>query len=111
MSDKLLTKHDLEFISLERGYTGLYESTLVKMPYCRKSHVAAKIVKLLHRYKIALSLKYYYCFNINTLTLSFLLLSSADNLCKQLGSRSGQLDITLALIRIHTVKHSVSVPK
>ena len=41
MSVKLLTEHHLEFISLKVGYTGSSESTLVKMPHCWKSHVAA----------------------------------------------------------------------
>ena len=41
MSIKLLTKQHLEFLSLQWGCTGLSESTLVKMPHCWKSHVAA----------------------------------------------------------------------
>ena len=44
MSVKLLTEHNLEFLSLEGGCTGLSESTLVKMPHCWKSHAAALIV-------------------------------------------------------------------
>ena len=43
MSDKLLTEHHLEFLSLKGGYTGLSKSTLVKMPHCWKSHVMAHI--------------------------------------------------------------------
>ena len=43
MTVKLLTEQHLEFLSLERGYTGSSESTLVKMPYCWKSHVATQI--------------------------------------------------------------------
>ena len=42
MSVNLLTEHHLEFLSLKRGCTGLSESTLVKMPHCWKSHVAAQ---------------------------------------------------------------------
>ena len=38
---KLLTEHHLEFLSLKGGCTGSSESTLVKMPHCRKSHVTA----------------------------------------------------------------------
>ena len=38
---KLLTEHDLEFLNLKGGCTGLSESTLIKMPHCWKSHVAA----------------------------------------------------------------------
>ena len=41
MNVKLLTEHHLEFLSLKGGYTGWYESTLVKMPHCRKSCVTA----------------------------------------------------------------------
>ena len=35
---KLLTEHHLEFLSLKGGCIGSSESTLVKMPYCWKSH-------------------------------------------------------------------------
>ena len=41
MSVKLLTEHHLEFVSLKGGCTGSSDSTLVKMPHCWKSHVAA----------------------------------------------------------------------
>ena len=37
MSVKLLTEHNLEFLSLKADCTGLSESTLVKMPHCWKS--------------------------------------------------------------------------
>ena len=40
MNIKLLTKHHLEFLSLTGGCTCSFESTLVKMPHCWKSHVA-----------------------------------------------------------------------
>ena len=40
---EVLTEHFLEFLSLKGGCTGLSESTLVKMPHCWKSHVAAQI--------------------------------------------------------------------
>ena len=43
MSVKLLTEHYLEFLSLKGGCTGSSESTLVKMPHCWKSHIAAHI--------------------------------------------------------------------
>ena len=45
---KLLTEHHLEFLSLKGGCTGSSESTLVKMPNCWKSHVAAQIPYLLN---------------------------------------------------------------
>ena len=41
MSVKLLTEHHLEVLSLKEGCTDLSESTLVKMPHFRKSHVTA----------------------------------------------------------------------
>ena len=41
MSVKLLTEHHLEFLSLKGGCRGSSKSTLVKMPHCWKSHVAA----------------------------------------------------------------------
>ena len=44
MSVKLLTEHRLEFVSLKGGCTGSSESTLVKMPHCWKSHVAAQFM-------------------------------------------------------------------
>ena len=40
---KLLNEHHLEFLSLKGGCRGWSESTLVKMPHCWKSHVAAQI--------------------------------------------------------------------
>ena len=43
MSVKLLTEHNLEFLSLKGGGTGSSESTLVKMPHCWKSHVTAQL--------------------------------------------------------------------
>ena len=41
MSVKLLIEHHLEFLSLKGGDIGSSESTLVKMPHCLKSRVAA----------------------------------------------------------------------
>ena len=38
---KLLTEHDLAFLSLKGGGTGSSESTLVKISNCWKSHVTA----------------------------------------------------------------------
>ena len=42
MSNKLLTEHGLELLSLKVGYTGSSESTLVKMPHCWKSRAMAQ---------------------------------------------------------------------
>ena len=41
---KLPTEHHLEFLSLKTGCKDSSESTLVKMPNCRKSHVAAHLL-------------------------------------------------------------------
>ena len=43
MSVKLLTEHHLEFLSLKGGCTGSFESIVVKMPHCWKSHVVAHL--------------------------------------------------------------------
>ena len=43
MSVMLLTEHHLEFLRLKGGYTDSSESTLVKIPHCWKSHVAAQL--------------------------------------------------------------------
>ena len=44
MSVKLATEHHLEFLCLKGGCTGLYESTLVKIPHCWKSYVTAHFI-------------------------------------------------------------------
>ena len=41
---KLLTEHHLEFLSLTGGCRGSYESTLVKMSNCWKSHAGAHYI-------------------------------------------------------------------
>ena len=46
MTVELLTEHHLEFLSLIGGFTGSYETTLVKMPRCWKSHVTAQFCRL-----------------------------------------------------------------
>ena len=40
---KLLTEHNLKFLSLRGGYRGSSESIHVKMPHCWKSHALAQI--------------------------------------------------------------------
>ena len=45
MSVKLLTEHRLEFLSFKGDCIGSFESTLVKMPHCWKSHVPANFYK------------------------------------------------------------------
>ena len=41
---KLLTKHNLECLSLKGGCRGSSESTHVKMPHCWKSHALAQLI-------------------------------------------------------------------
>ena len=45
MSVKLPTEHHLEFLRFNGGCTSSSESTLVKIPHCWKSHVAAHLYK------------------------------------------------------------------
>ena len=45
MTVKRPTEHHLVFLSLTGGCTGSSESTLVKMPRCWKSHVAAQMLR------------------------------------------------------------------
>ena len=44
MRVKLLTEHNLEFLSLKGAYRGSSESTLIKMSHCWKSHATALII-------------------------------------------------------------------
>ena len=50
MSVKLLTEHRLEFVGTKADCIGSSESTLVKMPHCWKSHVAAQFMSRCVRY-------------------------------------------------------------
>ena len=43
MTVKLLTEQLLDFLCLKGGFTGSFESTLVKMPHCWISHVMAHL--------------------------------------------------------------------
>ena len=43
---KLLTEHNLEVLSLTKGYRGSSESRHVKMPHCWKSHATAHLIYL-----------------------------------------------------------------
>ena len=47
MNVKLLTEHHFEFLSLTGGCKGSPESTLVKIPHCWKSRVAADLLFVL----------------------------------------------------------------
>ena len=44
MAVKLRTEHHLEFLSFKGGFTGTSESTLVKIPHCRKLHVTVHLL-------------------------------------------------------------------
>ena len=70
MTVKPLTEQHLEFLRLKGCCTGSSESTLVKMPHCWKSHVAAQF------------------WFLNSFLASGDLLST-DNLYKQFGPRLG----------------------
>ena len=56
MSVKLLTEQHLEFLSLKGECTGLWESKLVKMPHCWRSHVMAQIFECTHQWDVQHSL-------------------------------------------------------
>ena len=47
LSVKLLTEHNLDFLSLKRGCSGSSESIDVKMPHCWKSNALAHIYSTL----------------------------------------------------------------
>ena len=91
MSVEPLTEHHSEFLSLKGGCTASSESTLVKMPHCWKSHVAAQIFSATY---ISWTGRNGVCSNLwwnfkKTLSCSWQLLSSLDYLCKGFGFRSG----------------------
>ena len=44
MSVKLLTEHNLKFLTLKGGFKGSSESTFVEMPHCWKSHVMGQMI-------------------------------------------------------------------
>ena len=44
---KLITEHQLEFLSLKVGCRGSSESTYIKMPHCWKSHALAHFILFL----------------------------------------------------------------
>ena len=46
MNVKLPNEYHLEFLSLKEGSTGSFESTLVNMSYCWKSHFMAHLIYL-----------------------------------------------------------------
>ena len=82
MSVKLLTEHNLEFLSLKEGCTGSSESTHVKMPRCWKSHVAALVCVTYNHAQVYfpfrglpvgfLLLRYLVLFTVESLSLFYL---------------------------------------
>ena len=66
MTVKVLTEHNLEFLSLKGDYTGSSVSNHVKMPHCWKSHVMAHflilylLVDSLFQIDIKVSVKWVY---------------------------------------------------
>ena len=52
---KLLTEHHLEFLSFKGGCRDTFESTLVKMPHCWKSHVMAQMTGYNNLYIVVLN--------------------------------------------------------
>ena len=58
MSVKLLTKHHLEFLSLNGGCIGSSESTLGKMPHCWKSHAVAQLFIIIIFSSLSISSSY-----------------------------------------------------
>ena len=52
MSAKLLTEHNLEFLSLKGGCTGSFESTHDILAQCWKLHVAAQLMIILTLYAL-----------------------------------------------------------
>ena len=53
---KLLTEYHLEFLSLKGGCRGSFESTLVKMKHCWKSHALAQLFYLFTHFHMTLCL-------------------------------------------------------
>ena len=66
MTLRLLTEHQLEFLSLKGGYTGSSESTLVKMPHCCMSRLRCFFED---RQMSTTSLLVYYNVKLNNLKL------------------------------------------
>ena len=54
MTIKLLTKLHLEFINLKECCISSSESTLAKMPHCRKSHVTAQLFYCIYSHGVAM---------------------------------------------------------
>ena len=72
MTVMLLTEQRLEFLSLKGGCTGSSESTLVKMPHCWKSHLAAQLYFIWLYIHISFCVLFH-CFNKIKLLLRFII--------------------------------------
>ena len=79
MAVKLLTEHNLDFLSLTGGCTGSSESTLVNMPHCWKSHVTAHLFETLQQ-SSKLELQY-----VNHLTMTVIQEASTMTTTKMTG--------------------------
>ena len=70
MTFMLLTEHHLEFLSLTGGCTGSSAPTLLKMPHCWKSYVAARIMllvgKVLKKVHKHVHLRFWYLLHMRT---------------------------------------------
>ena len=55
---KLLTEHDLEFLSVKGGCTGSSEAALVKMTHCLKSQASAQLFDVNGLNGVSVLLKY-----------------------------------------------------
>ena len=75
MRVELLTEHHLVFLSLKGGCTDLPESSLVKMPHCWKSCVAAQVFYSILCYES----------NFNFQRLTYEVLAQLPNLCQREG--------------------------
>ena len=109
---KLLTEHRLEFQSLKVGCTGSYESTLVKMPNCWKSHTAAQlfttllfITAIITIYFSITMLSRIYAFLILTLKLACL---TRRKICSDINKKEPLYDKTSHMKRA-SIKNKITL--
>ena len=65
---KLLTEYHLGLVSLKGGCTGSFETTLVKMPHCWKSHVTTQMIQMILTTVVYSSASPWYGDTINAVT-------------------------------------------
>ena len=77
---KLLTEHNLEFLSLKGCCTGSSESTLVKLPHCWKSHALAPfLVSIDHVNSLRCHFFFQmFCYTFSATNIGLILLNSTD---------------------------------